>query len=598
MDLQKLDYYRLSPETVLHDLHSETTGLRTEEAKQRLERDGSNELADVKHPWLGFILLRQFKNLLVAILLISAVFSTYLHDLKTATILLFIALINVSVGYFQEYKAERLSESLEHLVKPKAKVVRNGKLREISSSELVVGDIAYIESGDSVPADIRIIEEQELSTNDFALTGESNPARKFVHAMTGESPLATRHNMIFMGTTVATGNAHGVVVACGMQTELGRIANLSEATTSGSSPLQREMNHLATRLTQGTALLAILLTAIALHSHLGLRNALLFAIGISAAMIPNGLAAEVNITLAQTAGRMAKAKALVKRLSAVETLGATTIICTDKTGTLTKNEMTAKTVHIGQKTYYITGAGYDPGLGFITSDGRTPLKLTELSKLELFFTTLALASNARVEPPDSEHATWYCVGDPTEGALISLARKAHIDPDKLDEVYPEIKEFQFDSARKRMSSVRHFEGKTMCFTKGAPENVLERCTHIWENGKIRKLTKKDRKILLSIHETAAKQAMRNLGIACRALPKGKQPKQMAFDEVEQQLVWLGMVSIIDPLRNEVPEAMLAARKAHVKVSIVTGDYPTTAEAIAKQAGLVEAEQEITVSPRQ
>jgi Ca2+-transporting ATPase len=594
MDQQPLNYYRLSPAEVLHDLHADGTGLKSDEAKRRLDLDGSNELQAVKHPWAGFILLRQFKNLLVAILLLSAVFSVYLQDLKTAIILVFIALVNVLVGYFQEYKAERLSESLEHLVKAKAKVIRDGKLQEINSSELVAGDIVYIESGDSVPADLRIIDEQELSTNDFALTGESNPARKFVHPMVGEVPLAARHNLVFMGTTVATGDAHGVVVGCGMQTELGRIANLSQATHNGSSPLQREMSHLATRLTQGTAILAAILTIIALRSDLGLRAALLFAIGISAAMIPNGLAAEVNITLAQTAGRMAKAKALVKRLSAVETLGATTIICTDKTGTLTKNEMTAKLIRIGKQTYHVTGTGYDPAAGFITWDKRIPLSLSALSKLELFFTTIALASNARVQPPDAEHGTWYCVGDPTEGALISLARKAHIDPDKLDELYPEIKEFQFDSARKRMSSVRHYNGQLMVFTKGAPENVLERCTKIWDNGKVRKLTGKDRDSLLSIYEEEARQAKRNLGVAYRTLPKGKHPKSMQFDEVEQQLVWLGMVSIIDPLRDEVPDAMKAARAAHVKVSIVTGDYPTTAKAIARQANLVQTGEEITV----
>jgi Ca2+-transporting ATPase len=594
MDQQPLDYYRLNPAEVLHSLRSDSAGLKVDDAKRRLESDGSNELQPVKHPWAGFIFLRQFKNLLVAILLLSAVFSIYLQDFKTATILIFISLVNVLVGYFQEYKAERLSEGLEHLVKAKAKVIRSSKLQEINSSELVVGDIVYVESGDSVPADLRIIEEQELSTNDFALTGESSPARKFVHAMSGEVPLAARHNLIFMGTTVATGSGHGVVIGCGMQTELGRIANLSQATDTGSSPLQREMGHLAIRLTQGTAILAAILTIIALRSHLGLRAALLFAIGISAAMIPNGLAAEVNITLAQTAGRMAKAKALVKRLSAVETLGATTIICTDKTGTLTKNEMTAKLIRIGKQTYHVTGSGYDPASGFITWDKHMPLSLSALSKLELFFTTIALASNARVEPPDSEHATWYCVGDPTEGALISLARKAHIDPDKLDELYPEIKEFQFDSARKRMSSVRHYDGQTMVFTKGAPENVLERCTHIWDNGKVRKLTQKDRISLLSTYEEEARQAKRNLGIAYRVLPKGKRPKTMQFDEVEQQLIWLGMVSIIDPLRDEVPNAMKAARAAHVKVSIVTGDYPTTAKAIARQANLVQTDQELTV----
>ncbi|HSX28565.1 MAG TPA: cation-transporting P-type ATPase [Candidatus Saccharimonadales bacterium] len=590
---EQLNYYRLSAEEVLRQLHTSKDGLDANEAATRLSTEGRNELQRTKRTWAGLIFLRQFKNLLVIILMLSAAFSLYLQDIKTAVILFFIASINTLVGYFQEHKAETLMASLERLVVPQAKVLRSGKLEEIDSTELVSGDIVYVEGGDSVPADLRVLDEQELSTNDFALTGESNPTRKFVHPISSDVNLNARHNLLFMGTTVANGHGHGIVVGTGMRSELGRIANLSQSTHQDTSPLQREMNNLAARLTQGALILALLLTFIALHAHLGIKEALLFAISISAAMVPNGLAAEVSITLAQTAGRMAKARALVKKLSAVETLGSTSVICTDKTGTLTKNEMTVERVLVGHTSYLITGTGYEDK-GEVCDDQNRPLSREHLTSLELFFATGAMASNARVDPPDDEHRTWYCVGDPTEGALITLARKAGVNPDELDRKYRELKEFQFDSARKRMSSVRHFGDKTMVFTKGAPESVLERCTHVWEAGKVRSLTQADRKFFLQYNEARADDAMRNLGFAYAELPKGSRPTHMTFDEVEQGLTFMGIVSMVDPLREQVPAAMEAARGAHIKVSIITGDYPTTAKAIARQAKLTADDQEITI----
>jgi Ca2+-transporting ATPase len=589
-----LAYYRLSPDEVMARVRTKREGLTGDEASSRLAKDGANELQHVRQQFGIFIFLRQFKNLLVIILLISAAFSLYLRDLKTTIILVIIASINALVGFFQEYKAEALMASLEKLVVPKAKVMRDGKLTEIASTEVVVGDIMYIEEGDSVSADVRMIEEEELATNDFALTGESNPSRKFVHAMSGDVPLGNRHNIVFMGTSVAIGHGLGVVVGTGMNTELGRIANLSQSTKTDASPLQREMTNLATRLAQGTLILAAVLTFIALKSHLGLKEALLFAISISAAMIPNGLVAEVNIALAQSAGRMAKARALVKKLSAVETLGATNIICTDKTGTLTKNEMTVEHLLIGKANFDTTGTGYETNGRIVHADSKKPLDKKQLAAFELFFQTGALASNAKVNPPDREHKTWFCVGDPTEGALITLARKAGIEPTALDKKFREIKEFQFDSARKRMSSVRRINKQQIVFTKGAPESVLECCTKIWDKGKVRKLTKKDREFLLNYNESRAHEAMRNLGFAMRTLPKGAKPKHMKFEEVEKDLIFMGIVSMVDPLREQVPAAMEAARAAHIKVSIITGDYPTTAEAIARQAKLVDDALPITV----
>ncbi len=591
-EYKQLNYYRLTPDEVLAQLHSRHEGLSEAEAVERLEQLGSNELHKAKKTWAVVIFLRQFKDLLVIMLLVSAAFSIYLHDVKTATILMLIALINAFVGFFQEHKAETLMDSLQKLVVPKAKVLRGGHLMEIISTDIVLGDIVYIEEGDSVPADLRILDEDELATNDFALTGESNPSRKFAHAMGGEVPLGNRHNLLFMGTTVALGSGHGAVVGTGMNTELGRIASLSQNTKVDASPLQKEMSHLATRIAQASIVLALVLTAVALGVNLGLHDALLFAIGISAAMIPNGLVAEVNITLAQTASRMAKAKALVKKLSAVETLGATNIIATDKTGTLTKNEMTVQTVLIGKTEYRVTGTGYETNGSIVDEFGR-PLSQSALQNATPFFTAGTLASNARVNPPDNEHPVWYCLGDPTEGAIITLVRKAGFDPVKLDEQHKELKEFQFDSARKRMSSVREYDGKLYLFVKGAPESVLSLSTHLRDHGHVRPLHKADREFFTKYNETKAGDALRNLAFAYRVLPKFD-AGTMHLDDVEQKLTFLGMVSELDPLREQVPAAMIAAHAANIKVSVVTGDFPTTAQAVARKANLATENGKVTV----
>ncbi len=583
-EIKHLNYYRLSPDDVLSQLTTTKKGLSSERASERLSRLGPNALVRVKREPIVLTFARQFKDLLVIMLLVSAGLSIYLKDAKTAIILLLIALMNAFVGFFQEYKAESLLKSLEKLLVPKAKVMRDGKLEELDSEKLVIGDIIYVEEGDSVPADLRIIEEQELSTNDFALTGESNPSRKFVHAISADVPLANRHNLLFMGTTVATGSGTAVVIGTGMHSELGRIASLSEDTKSEASPLQKEMHHLATRLATGTIILAALLTLIALRSHLGLHAAILFGIGIGAAMIPNGLVAEVNITLAQSAAKLTKAKALVKKLSAVETLGATNFILTDKTGTLTKNQMTVTELLIGRTQYKVTGTGYETNGDIVDANGKS-LQPDAIKKLDLFFKTGVLSSNAKVNPPDSEHATWYVVGDPTEGALITLARKAGLDPEIITSASPELKEFQFDSARKLLSSVRKQDDKVVVFTKGAPESLLRKSQQIWDHGLVRKLTERDRTYILNYNETEAMSAKRNLAYGYRILPKSAIHKTFNMDEVEQDFIFLGVVSMIDPLREAVPAAMESAEMAHVKVSIVTGDYPTTAKAIALQAKL-------------
>ncbi|HSX45221.1 MAG TPA: cation-transporting P-type ATPase [Candidatus Saccharimonadales bacterium] len=590
---KQLAYYRIDPSTALSQLQSTKDGLDQQVVTERQAQYGFNRLVAGHKETFLHKYLRQYKDLMIVLLIGCAVLSFGTGDSRTGIVLIAIVLFNTIIGFTQEFKAEKLMESLEKLVVPVTKVLRSGNLQEIASTELVPGDIVYIEAGDSVPADLRLIDESELATNDFALTGESNPSRKFTHAIESDVELANRHNLVFMGTTVAIGQAHGLVIATGMQTELGRIASLSEDTVTDISPLQREMNNIATRVTQGTVLLCAILLPVAMrYGNLPFKGALLFAIGIASSIIPQGLPAEINTALAQAANKLAKARALVKKLSAVETLGSTTIICTDKTGTLTKNQMTVESLMIGSNVYSVSGSGYEANGKISFKDQQ--IGHDQLKKLELFFANGVFASNAQVSPPDHEHSVWYCLGDPTEGALITLANKAGLNAKELDASHAEIKEFPFDSARKRMTSIREYDGKLYAFMKGAPENVLERSSHIWDQGKVSPLKKTDHEQIMEQHSDWANNAMRNLAYAYKILPTDTDVKKLKMDELEHDMIFLGLVSMIDPVREEVAEAMTAAHKAHIKVSIVTGDFAPTARAIAAKAGLAERKQDIVV----
>lgn len=592
--------YLLSVDQTFKTYTTTRQGLTNDESKRRLAKYGLNQLDTAKTTSPIIRYLRQFKDLMIMLLIASGLISLFLGDARTSIVLFVLVGFNTLIGFTQEYKAEKIMESLQNLVVSESKVMRDGKLEIISSSEIVPGDIVYIEEGDSIPADLRIVEESTLSTNDFALTGESNPSRKFTHAITATVPLGDRHNLTFMGTNVAIGHGYGVVIATGMHTELGRIANLSNDSIQDISPLQKEMNNIAKHVTEGTVVLCAILLPIAIHANLGIKAAFLFAIGIASSIIPQGLPAEINTTLAQAANKLAKARALVKKLSAVETLGATSIVCTDKTGTLTKNQMTVQQLLIGTQNYAIIGTGYQANgniqISSKSNSDERILNNTELKALELFFVTGVFASNARVDEPDSEHKDWYAVGDPTEAALITLARKAGLEPLELDKEHPEIKEFSFDSARKLMSSVRFWgkDNEIYVFVKGAPERILEKCTHEWDHGKLSTIRKSTTKLVLDTNEKLASEALRNLGYAFKILPKNTDVNKLTMEGAESNLTYLGMVSMLDPLREEVPMAMQDAHNANISVSIITGDYATTAQAIAIKAGLAQSKDDITL----
>jgi Ca2+-transporting ATPase len=584
--------YRLSADETIASFATTRTGISSKDAQDRLVKNGPNALVGIKTESLFHRYLRQFKDWMIILLLVSGGIAAYLGDLKTAIVLAALVLFNTTIGFFQEYRAERTMQALEKLIQPVARVYRDGKLTEIDSRQLVPGDVIRLNEGESVPADVRLIELSTFSTNDFALTGESSPAHKFLHAIEGEVLVANRHNLAFMGTTVAIGEAYGVVIATGMATELGRIANLSQGSPVTPSPLERELRHIATYVTYGVAILSLALLFVAMQVHLPFKDALLFAVGFASSLIPQGLPAEVNTSLAQAASKLSRAKALVKKLSAVESLGSTQVICTDKTGTLTKNEMTVVSMVTNGTQYTLSGTGYEPK-GTVLKDGNE-VKGEELLAVTEFLRIGLFASNARIVAPDKSSPKWYCLGDPTEGALVTAAAKVGLFSEDAAQVAREIRELPFDSSRKRMSSIRQFpDGRVVVFAKGGPEAILERVTRIQDGKKTRPIRQEDREQFMQEHTNRAKMALRNLAFAIKELDE-KTAKEATIDQIESGLTLVGLVSMIDPLRETVPAAMEAARLAHIKINIVTGDFALTAEAIARQAGLAGEDGKLEV----
>ncbi|MFK4834808.1 cation-translocating P-type ATPase [Microbacterium sp. ZW T2_14] len=577
--------YLLDEEEVLARYGTRREGLTSAEVIEHRVEHGDNVIVRVHTEPLVLRFLRQFKDWMIVLLLVCAAITAYLGDALTSGVLLLLVLLNTSIGFFQEYRSGKTMEALQHLSLSQSQVLRDGTLTEVDSTELVVGDVVRLTEGASVPADIRLIEASAFSTNEFALTGESDPTRKYTHRIATEVIVAERHNVAHAGTTVATGEAMGVVVATGTHSELGRIAQLADAAPQTISPLQREMGHIGKVITYATFSLALVLLVVAVWADLPLHEAVLFTVGFASAVIPQGLPAEVNTALAQAASTLARRNALVKRLSAVETLGSTEVICTDKTGTLTKNEMTVTEVVVGDHDYVVHGTGYEPtGEVEWAADpaAETP---HDRARLVGFLRVGVLASNARLLPPDEKHPAWHILGDPTEAALLTVAAKAGIDLPRERREQRKVREFPFDSARKLMTAIRESpDGTLTAWVKGAPESVVARASHIDDGDGIRPLTNADREAFLALHIARSDRGLRNLAYASRAAT----PADVAAVDpraVETGLVLLGLVSMVDPIRDEVPDAMRRAIDARVKVNIITGDFSRTAEAIARQAGL-------------
>jgi Ca2+-transporting ATPase len=570
------EHYQITAEDVLKILKTSKTGLTSEVAGKRLEQYGENKLAFKKRTTALTIFLNQFKSYLIAILIVAAVISALIEFWLDAVVILAIVVMNAVLGFVQEYKAEKAVEALEKLAAPKAVVLRNDRQVTIPSTELVPGDIILLETGDKVPADVRLMEVVNFKVDEAALTGESVPVDKVLDVIKNKVIVAERKNCAFMNTIVVNGRAKGIVIETGMQTEMGKIAHLIETSAEKATPLQKSLAEVGKKL--GIAIVAICAVIFALGMFRGadILSTFLTAVSLAVAAVPEGLPAVVTITLALGVNRLAKAKSIIRKLPAVETLGSCSFICCDKTGTLTKNEMTVKKVYVDNKILDIGGEGYIP-------DGKFTFNGKEFSaKDEHLLMALkigALCNNATLY----KDSIWKITGDPTEAALIVLAKKAGMTKEALLKMYPTISEFSFDAIRKRMSTIHKGPHGTWAFVKGAPDLMLKKCTHVFEGGRIHKLTNEKRKELLRINEELASHALRILGLAFKELKDSKQ----SIDEVEKNLVFVGLAGMIDPPRPEVRDALKTCENAGIKVSMVTGDHRITATAIGMQLGLIK-----------
>ncbi len=586
-----MQYFDLTVEEVCKKLETDSKkGLSLKEVKKRQAKYGGNIILEEKRHLVILKFFAQFKDLFAIILLVAALLS-YLAEAKlNAIIILGIVLLNATIGFFQEYRAERAVQALKKLLPSYTKVIRDGDEKKVLVSEIVPGDLVILEEGDTVPADARLVEEYELTTNNATLTGESRPKKKT------DKPIFRRHaqvtdipNLVFMGTDVTYGQGQTVVTATGMNTEFGKIAHLTQQIGIDYSPLQIQLFKLARLVAKIAVAVGILGIGIGWLSGQPWVQMFLFALGVMVAVVPEGLPATVSVALAAGVQRMARRKALLKRLSAVETLGATTVICTDKTGTLTKGEITVKELWMPGQSMSVTGSGYEPTGNFLVNNKKIAIK--DSDQLNLIFKISALCNNSKLIPPTGSHKKWSIIGDPTEGTLLTLIGKAGIDQKKILEQNPRIFELSFSSVRKRMSSIHQDKkGDIQAYIKGAPESILECCTHIMINGKREKITDKQRKEILAKNDELAKKAYRVLAFAWRDLPDKK--IHYTIENVEQDLTFVGLCGMIDPPREEVPEAVKITYKAGIKIIMITGDYGLTAKAIAKQIGIASDNTEV------
>jgi len=588
-------------EQVADGLRSDLTrGLRTEEAGARLQAVGPNELPEAPPPSALALFLSQFSSLIVWVLIGAAVLSGLLHEWVDAGAILAIVVLNALLGFVQEYRAERSLAALKKLSITTARVIRDGVVRIIPSRDLVPGDVIELEAGDHVPADARLCQVSALRTQEAALTGESTPVDKTAAILSGlaEVPLADRVNMIYHGTVIASGKGRAIVVATGSGTELGRIAVLIQTAGPEPTPLQRrleQLGHVLLYLTLGIVTVVFLL---GLLRGEPLVEMFLTAVSLAVAAIPEGLPAIVTITLALGVTRMVKRHALIRRLPAVETLGSTTVICTDKTGTLTKNEMTVTRLFADGRWFTVTGEGYVP-VGAIrepssvsrdpSSDGgRLPTESRESTTDPLPSTVLDLLRAAVLcngATFRKEADGWRMLGDPTEGALLVAAAKAGLFKEALEAERPFLGEIPFDPERKMMTIVRN-TAAPVAYVKGAPDVLLQRCTrYLSHEGHIRSLDESKRREILAANAEAAHQALRVLGVARR--PLQTVPEKWRSEEIERDLIFLGLAAMKDPLRPEAMAAVQACRRAGIRTVMITGDHKETALAIARELGLLD-----------
>lgn len=541
-----------------------TSGLSSAQAQSRLKVYGPNKVREEKRTPAIMVFLSQFKSPLVWILIGAMGISVAVQEYIDVAVIGVIVLINAVLGFVQEYRAERAIDALKSMVSLKATVLRDGKQVQISAEDIVPGDILVLAAGDKVAADARLIDAVNLRTQEAALTGESAPVAKKTTVLKSEVQVGDQANMVFSGTTVVNGHAQALVVATGMQTEFGKIARLIQEATPEPTPLQKKLKKLSAVLGVMVVAIAILVFVVGISVLDEPVTAILMtAIALAVAAIPEGLPAVVTVGLSLGVQRLAKKNALIRNLPSVETLGACTVICSDKTGTLTHNEMTVRKLFVNRKVVEVSGAGY-------ASEGEFS---ADTKSFDLLLKIGALNNNVAVR----KEKGWVVIGDPTEAALLVAARKAGIDDEQLKKEYERVKEIEFTSERKRMTTVHKFKSSFVSFMKGAPEVVLDHCSKILVNGKVERLSRQEKEKILEQNDAFAKNALRVMACAY---------KQMATKEdSESDLVFVGLQGMIDPPRKEAKDAVQKCKSAGIKVIMITGDHITTAKAVAKELGI-------------
>ena len=587
-----MEFYKESIETVEKELNSNIKdGLDESKIKLARQKFGGNVLKATNSVGVFKIIIRQFTSPLVFILIFASAVSFYLQQFRDGSILIAIVFVNAIIGFYDEWKSENILASLKSLVVDKCNVIRNGKIIEIPATDLVPGDLVKLSEGDGIPADIRLIESNEYSGNEFILTGESLPANKDSQFTTDKTlPFNEIKNCVYMGTTVARGDATGIVYATGIQTEIGKISTTSEKIKTTNAPVQIEIADVAKKLTYITLIIAAALFATRLLMKDSIAVALVFSVSVAAAMVPEGLPAQISMALALAVGRLAKRKAIVKKISAAQTLGSATVIASDKTGTITRNEMTITGCYFNGQTFSVSGLGYKP-VGDITDEQSKVLIRAALGDLKIFFLSGFLSSKGKVSPPDKNHHSWYSIGDPTETSFSTLAMKAGFKFEEIEKDYPFVKAFAFDSFRKRAAIIRKHKHKVISFVKGSIESVLEVSTKTITNGKVSELSKAQKKEILSFAATFSEQALRVIAIAYKDL---ETKKDYSVDDAEKGLTFAGFVTMLDPPHKEVKAAITSVFKAHMKVFMITGDNEVTAKAISKNIGLMNEGDEYPI----
>ncbi|MGZ5481154.1 MAG: cation-translocating P-type ATPase [Pyrinomonadaceae bacterium] len=568
-------WHTLTVEATFERLKSTRDGLSSEEVARRREQFGPNELqaSGRVSPWA--ILLEQFKNVLIIILLVATALSAFLGHGVEAIAITVIVLFAVVLGFVQEYRAERAIEALRELAAPAATVIRDGREKDVSARDLVPGDVIILATGDKVPADVRLIEAVNLQTNEAALTGESASVEKQTRPLEDENlQTGDRKSMAYAGTMVTYGRGRAIVTATAMNTEFGKIARMLETVETGKTPLQVNLDRVGKVLARAAFALVIIIVAFGLLRGQPFIEMLIFGVALAVAVVPEALPAVVTISLALGVKRMIKRNALVRRLSAVETLGSTSIICSDKTGTLTRDEMTMRKCYVGTQMLEVSGTGYEPR-GSFSLNGET-VEPTE--SLTLLLRAAALASDARLERTEQEK--WEVKGDPTEGALVVAAAKAGLDKAELERAFPRENEIPFSSESKRMTTLHSSSNGTIAYSKGAPEFILDSSVRqLTGEGEI-ELSKANRAEIIHTAQEMASEALRVLAIAYK--PGAR------IEDAEREMTFLGLVGLIDPPRAEARAAVKECKEAGIKVVMITGDHPLTASAVASELGILNS----------